>query len=107
MLTLAERNEKFLKLTKRMYELQDRKGQDYGENKDGLKNLRRKGVAGIVARMGDKLSRIENLTEPGRQVAVMEETLEDTLLDLANYSLLLIILREDLIYEADHVKPNS
>ena len=99
MLTLTERNQKFLELTKKIFDLQDCKGRDYGEEQDGLKNLRRKGVLGIVARMGDKLSRIENLTQPGKEPAVVEETLIDTLMDNAVYSLLLIILLEDLKHE--------
>ncbi len=96
MLTLTERNQKFEALTKRMFEIQDAKGRDYGEENDGLRNLRRRGVDGVVARMGDKMSRIEILAQPGREAAVKDESLDDTLLDLANYCLLLIILKEDL-----------
>ena len=96
MITLTERNMKFQALIEKMYEIQDSKGRDYGEEHDGLRNLRRRGVHGVVARMGDKMSRIEILTQPGREAAVKDESVDDTLLDLANYCLLLIILREDL-----------
>lgn len=91
-LTMQERNEQFKELIQRMFDVQDRKGRDYGEETNGLKNLERRGVSGVVARMGDKMSRLEALTQPGRVIAVVEETLEDTLIDLANYCLLLIIL---------------
>jgi hypothetical protein len=101
MITLTDRNEKFLALTKKMFEIQDAKGRDYGEEHDGLRNLRRRGVAGVVARMGDKMSRIEILTQPNREAAVKDESLNDTLLDLANYCLLLIILREDQKFEQE------
>lgn len=79
-----------------MVTLQEAKGRDYGEEQDGLKNLRRRGVEGVVARMGDKMSRIEVLTKPGRENNVKDESVEDTLIDLANYCLLLIILRRDI-----------
>lgn len=96
MLSMAERTEQFVKLTQQMITLQSKKGLDYGEDSDGLKNLRRRGVQGVVARMGDKLSRLESLTQPGRVISVLDESIDDTLIDLANYSLLLIILRADL-----------
>jgi hypothetical protein len=44
--------------------------------------------AGILVRMTDKFARLTNLTS-GRKLQVREETLEDTLLDLANYALIL------------------
>src|SRR6185312_7304278 len=78
-----------------MFEIQDKKGRDYGEETDGLKNLRRRGVYGVIARMGDKLTRMETLTQPGREAKVQDESVEDTALDFANYCLLLIILVED------------
>lgn len=97
MITLKERNKLFAALTQRMNDLQAKKGADYGEDNDGLKNLRRRGQDGILARMGDKLSRLESLTKPERAAQVANESVEDTALDMACYSLLLIILRnEDL-----------
>lgn len=82
-------------LLDKMIQLQDRKGRDYGEEHDGLRNLRRKGQFGVVTRMWDKLCRVESLTQPGKESAVLDESIEDTCLDLANYALLLVILRED------------
>lgn len=100
MLSMTERTEKFIAITQQLIELQNRKGLDYGEEKDGLRNLRRRGVAGVVARMGDKLSRLESLTQPGRIAAVSDESVIDTLRDMANYSILLEILIEDLKKES-------
>lgn len=93
MISMADRTKRFTELTQKMIELQSKKGQDYGEDNDGLRNLRRRGQTGVVARMGDKLARLEALV--GKRDPVVEESIEDTLLDLANYCLLLIILRED------------
>lgn len=44
---------------------------------------------GILTRMTDKLSRIASLTATGKQM-VKDESIEDTLKDLANYSLIMI-----------------
>lgn len=99
MIGMKERTTQFIELTAQMAVIQGAKGMDYGEESDGLRNLRRRGVQGVVARMGDKLSRVEILTQPGRERAVKDESVEDTLLDLANYCLLLIILRRDLAKE--------
>lgn len=96
MITFDERNKQFRILLEKMYEVQFAKGKDYAEDVDGLRNLRRRGVDGIVARLGDKLSRIENLIKPGKEASVLDESIDDTLIDFANYSLLLIILRKDL-----------
>jgi hypothetical protein len=48
---------------------------------------------GTVVRMTDKLSRVVRLLENTNQV--LDEKIEDTLLDLANYSLLLILMLEE------------
>lgn len=93
---MQQRTEQFVKLTEQMIDIQSKKGMDYGEETDGLRNLRRRGVHGVVARIGDKLSRLESLTQPGRTAQVVGESLDDTLLDMANYCLLLIILRKDV-----------
>ena len=45
---------------------------------------------GILVRMSDKLSRLGSFTQKGF-LAVNDESVEDTLLDLANYSLLCLM----------------
>ena len=47
-------------------------------------------VSGIVTRMSDKITRMENLFRLRNQ-QVKDESLEDTILDLANYCLLLVV----------------
>ncbi len=44
---------------------------------------------GFLTRMTDKMARIASLTKTGKQM-VKDESVEDTLKDLANYSLLMI-----------------
>lgn len=48
---------------------------------------------GIVNRMGDKLSRLVSVLAKGAQVK--DETLQDTIVDVINYSVLLAAVIED------------
>jgi len=48
---------------------------------------------GAMVRMSDKWSRLCNLAT--KEPAVVEESFDDTLIDLANYALICYILRED------------
>jgi hypothetical protein len=95
MIGMEHREQLFRLLQQRMFSVQAKKGRDYGEENDGLRNLRRRGVRGVFGRMEDKMIRLDILTKPGRQALVEDESIEDTLIDLANYSLLLIILMWD------------
>jgi hypothetical protein len=73
------------------------KNSDYtGKSDDPFKNFRicqTNGACtveqGFVVRMSDKLSRIISLTIDNNKQQVMDERVEDTLLDLANYCILL------------------
>jgi hypothetical protein len=49
-------------------------------------------VIGIMVRMGDKWSRINSLIKQGGEHHVKDETLIDTLIDLANYSILAAVM---------------
>lgn len=91
-ITMQERTRQFLELQAQELELQERKGRDYGEEENGLKNLERRGVEGVRQRMEDKMARLESLLKPGRVVQVSDESVEDTLMDISNYANLLIIL---------------
>lgn len=62
------------------------KNADYGNNVD--KNIDEWGLASIAIRLDDKLSRFKNLIKEGNVRQVSDETIEDTLLDLAGYSIL-------------------
>ena len=73
------------------YGLMEKKNQDYtsgAEKEDAMHNFRQFGAFGIVVRMGDKLSRLESIAK-GKDMKVAESA-EDTLLDLMNYSVLLM-----------------
>ncbi len=72
------------------------KNQDYAKDYDAFANFKRcedLGIcsteAGIVTRMTDKLSRIGNLLT--KDSNVLDERLEDSVLDMAVYSVILYI----------------
>lgn len=86
----------FRAITDEMVALTTRKNADYADASDAFQNFRlieRLGAAtteqGFVVRMSDKLQRIGNLISRPNQVK--DETIEDTLKDLAIYSILFLI----------------
>lgn len=87
----------FYKLLDGMAELHSRKNHDYAGESDPLKNLRssdRLGLppfTGVMVRLQDKWSRLESFMTQG-ELLVKDESVEDTLMDNAVYSLLAIIL---------------
>jgi hypothetical protein len=84
-----------LEVTKKLHEIAIAKNSDYtGTTDDPFYNFKsgsRIGVSveqSLMIRMGDKISRIESFIQKGG-LAVKSESVEDTLLDLANYCILL------------------
>ncbi len=66
------------------------KNADYtGTSNDPFGNFRKHGEIGFLVRMHDKMSRIESFVAKGF-LKVKDESVLDTLLDLANYSVLLM-----------------
>ena len=92
----------FYELLSKMKEIHDAKNSDYSETNDSLSNFKmseRFGIPshiGVLVRISDKYSRICQLINKGEENnSVKDETIDDTLLDLANYCLLMIILRRN------------
>lgn len=91
-------HEEFFSLIKQMCETFLAKNLDYAgsDAADMMKNFMRCenfGIAmsdGIVTRMSDKITRMENLMRTRKQM-VKDESLLDTVMDLSNYCLLLAI----------------
>ena len=71
------------------------KGHDYSGDEDALANFRRHGLRGIVVRLGDKYERLNSLVWKSRDAKVAGEKVEDTLVDLINYALLALVVKED------------
>ena len=69
-------------------ELFRKKNQDYG---DAFANY---GAIGVLVRMGDKISRLQSITN--HQISLVNtESLRDTLVDLHNYSAMAIMLLDE------------
>lgn len=84
-----------LELSKKAQDLMMKKNEDYTSQDDNcLSNLDGSSfvgvsiVKGILIRMMDKIKRIQSFDEKGYN-AVSEESIEDTIIDLINYSVLL------------------
>ena len=92
-------NPEFDVLLRKMGEIHDKKRKDYtsGDPLGNFYEALRIGITplqGIMVRIGDKYSRICNIVRNRGKHEVEDETLEDTLLDLANYCLLAILLHK-------------
>lgn len=86
-------------ICKQARELTKTKGHDYSGTEDTLRNLRAVGrlnicdpPVGVLVRMTDKLSRLAQLTHSTARVK--DESIEDTVIDLINYSVLYLALRQ-------------
>jgi hypothetical protein len=88
----------FKKLTDLMYETTSKKNADYADADDAFANLRVVSdltggkvstEVGILTRMSDKFKRFAGLLF--KEAKVVSESIEDTLLDLAVYCLILIL----------------
>lgn len=92
------RNPAFADLIEEIKRLHESKNHDYAQDADPLSNLRRSeafGVPawkGVLVRLTDKWSRIEQLAS-GK--TPKHESLRDSLIDNAVYSLLAIILLDE------------
>ncbi len=91
---------RFYEMLEAMADLHSQKNHDYAGTSDPLKNLRAcerlelKPFIGVIVRLQDKWSRLEEFVKSGK-LMVKGESVIDTLLDNAVYSVLAIILYEE------------
>lgn len=91
---------RFYEILEQMKELHSQKNHDYAGTSDSLKNLRAcerldlRPFMGVMVRLQDKFSRLEQFTI-SQQLKVKDESVTDTLMDVAVYSVLAIILLEE------------
>ncbi len=78
----------FEDITEQMLDLYKKKNADYGDSVADTYN--KFGLDAFLVRMYDKINRVTTLNHKKDQ-QVVDEKIEDTLLDLANYSILAII----------------
>ena len=77
-------------LCRKMHQLYERKNADYG---DSFSQLRHRYPNFVCMRIFDKLNRLETVMQPGYECKVSDETVEDTLMDIANYAIMEITER--------------
>ena len=94
---MVMRNQKFHDLLKRIGEIHDSKNSDYATNQDPFSNFREcerfnlPAWKGVMVRMSDKWCRLCNLVDKPAK----NESFEDNCLDLAVYSLILYLLKQE------------
>ena len=77
----------FKSITERMLETYKKKNADYGSSFD--KSMDEFGIIAAVVRMSDKMERLKSLVK--KEAKVKDESIEDTLLDLANYCIMTVM----------------
>jgi hypothetical protein len=91
-------SQRFHALLKEMGEMHDKKGADYGSPADPFLNIRQGHEFGIepwknaMSRAGDKMVRIKQFAKTG---SLENESVKDSLLDLASYAIIALILLEE------------
>jgi hypothetical protein len=77
----------FKAIVDKMYDTYKKKNHDYGNSFD--QSLDKFGIIASLVRLGDKMNRIESLCS--KQQQVKDESIKDTLLDLANYAVMTLM----------------
>ena len=85
--------ERHKQLCDKLNEIYIRKNRDYGDSFH-LSYLE-EGMAMPRIRLSDKLNRFKSLTKGDNQRLVKDETIVDTLIDLANYALMTVLEIEE------------
>lgn len=81
-----EQHREYVELIHRTY---IRKNSDYGDSFS--ESMDEYGLTSALIRMGDKMSRLKSLSKHTGSAQVLDESLQDTLLDLANYAIMTAI----------------
>nr|DAG84007.1 MAG TPA: Nucleotide modification associated domain 1 [Caudoviricetes sp.] len=84
---LSDNVEQFMSITQNMAKTYAAKNHDYGNSFE--QSLDKFGLVASVVRLGDKMNRIESLTK--KEAQVKDESIKDTLLDLASYSVMTLM----------------
>ncbi len=80
--------DKFSDITRNMVEVFKKKNHDYGNSFE--ESLNEEGLAASRIRIGDKWRRFKTLSK-GEKAQVNDESLRDTLLDMANYAIMTVM----------------
>lgn len=85
---------RYTKIVNEMYEIYKAKNADYGDSVHDT--FMKYGLLSFLVRMEDKISRLRSLTmKSKKEQKVKDESIRDTLKDLANYAILAMIELEE------------
>ena len=84
-------------ICKNLNDLYQRKNHDYGDSFG--KSYQEYGMTMACIRLEDKLNRLKSLCK--QEAKVQDESLEDTLMDLANYAIMTLVERKNIQVIAD------
>ena len=85
------KEDRFKEITNEMYIIYKNKNSDYGSSvSDTYRDF---GMISFLVRLSDKLNRLKTIYN--KDTKVKDETIYDTLIDLANYSILAILELEN------------
>jgi len=80
----------FKQITEQMAKTYEAKNHDYGNSFGNSMN--EFGLVAAVVRLNDKMERIKSYAKmPPEQMKVKDESIQDTLLDLANYAVMTLV----------------
>lgn len=95
--------EKHMEICKQLNKIYEHKNHDYG-NSFG-ETFSKLGIISAITRISDKYNRICSLAnKPAEEREVKDESIRDTLLDLANYSIMTIIEMDNAVTEKEETK---
>lgn len=87
----------FMDITTNMAKIYAAKNHDYGNSFE--QSCNKFGIIAAIVRMGDKMNRLESLAV--KRAKVKDESIKDTLLDLANYAILTVMWMSNNVSEED------
>lgn len=87
----------FMDITTNMAKIYAAKNHDYGNSFE--QSCNKFGIIAAIVRMGDKMNRLESLAV--KRAEVKDESIKDTLLDLANYAILTVMWMSNNVSEED------
>jgi hypothetical protein len=85
----ASKSEQFRRITRYMNELYERKNADYGDSFSDL--FKEFGLVSSCIRLQDKLTRFKTLADSQNQAKVKDESIRDTLIDMAAYAIMTVM----------------
>lgn len=91
------------KIFEEMFSTYCKKNADYGNSFE--KSIKKFGLVASAVRLSDKLERFSNLISSDAQVK--DESVEDTLLDMANYAAMTVLYLRKNRENMDNLKPNK